>query len=683
MLFFALEIQNAPDVFGNLPALTISYVLLYVSIWMLYAMTGRVFVSGGLASLALLIFYTANFYRQMQTGQVLLPLDLNLARHIGGIFAFSNLSVHWRPVCSVLSVAVLNIPLYFVSKRIRSSIGKRAAILAVSGVFIYVSFFARFSRESALPSFIASVSANVSASVSASAPANASHNDIYREQGALLGFCSVFMAGDVDEPANYSREYMELLAAKVSEGATARQSPGNGDSRADLDNSASRDFENIANVANVANVAYPDVIIVMSESYWDPARLPNITYSEEVAPNLRALSNIATSGNVIPPVFGGMTCNTEFELLTGHSMKFTGNGDIPYYEKDTYIKQSGGRSLAAMFKANGYRTVALHTYKASFFDRDEIYPMLGFDAFIAEEDLVDALTKGSLRGQDIISDEYFCDTLIDIMANTQEPLFLFGITVQNHTPYPPDKYVTLRIQADSGGLLSDEDTEYLQTYIEGVYDADKVLGRLYDYVMASEKPTILLFFGDHLPILSQHTGIYTDLCYIGEGEMDDLPLHDAYKMHATPYVAFTNMADAELPRTWGEISPYFLGAVLADAAGIEMNLYYHFLLQAFGRFQAMNQYLYIANGSVQGAPRAYDMDMDTIMDNENDKDRDNARGDASGDVRDINMDINMDTYMQMHMDINIDNDIIEMFAALQYDNLFGEGYLDDVLSRFP
>ena len=71
-----------------------------------------------------------------------------------------------------------------------------------------------------------------------------------------------------------------------------------------------------------------------------------------------------------------------------------------------------------------------------------------------------------------------------------------------------------------------------------------------------------------------------------------------------------------------------------NAAGIEMNLYYRFLIRAFERFQAINQYFYIAGGEIYDAPR------------EDDK------------------------------------EITEMFAAVQYNKLFGEGYLDDVMSCF-
>ncbi|MCL2164193.1 MAG: sulfatase-like hydrolase/transferase [Oscillospiraceae bacterium] len=624
LLFLSLEIQNSSKSHFNLPALILSCVLLYVSLMILFALTGKVFLSGVLASLILVIFYTVNFYRQMQTGQVLLPHDLNSARYIGSIFTFADMPVHWRPVCSILCVAALHVPLFYISKRVRFSIKKRAVIFAVSGALMYLLFFTRFSQEVILTAIVANASTG------------AGFSDIYGEPGALLGFYSVGVADDMTEPEGYSPAFMETLASKVVKNIKVA---GNlkGMGGAEIGGGAEAGGRSKGNESAKEGVREekikPDVIVVLSESYWDPTVLPNITFSEDPVPNLHRLKSITTSGNVVCPTFGGMTCNAEYELLTGNSFKLVGYGDTPYYKQKTYIDRDNGRSLISMFKANGYRTVALHTYMSSFYGRNIIYPKLGFETFIASEDMPDAHLKGSLRGQEIISDEYFCDTLIETIENTTDPLFLFGITMQNHTPYFPEKYETTQIHADCGGLVSEETLEHIDTYIEGVYDADKVLGRLYEYVMESDKPIILLYFGDHLPLLTRHTEVYTDLGYISEGSLDDLSVGDAHKLYTTPYIAFSNCR--ELPPTWGEVSMFYLGAILADEAGIEKNLYYHFLSQAFERFQAMNMYLYIADGGVYDAPREED------------------------------------------------RDIIEMFTDFQYDKLFGKGYLDEAMSRIP
>jgi hypothetical protein len=141
-----------------------------------------------------------------------------------------------------------------------------------------------------------------------------------------------------------------------------------------------------------------------------------------------------------------------------------------------------------------------------------------------------------------------------------------------------------------------------------------------------------LYFGDHLPLLTRHTGIYYELGFISESDLDSLSAEERYKMYTTPYLAFSNHVD--LPATWGDASPYFLGALLADAAGIRLNYYYTFLLQAFESFQAKNDNIFIADGEISIAPLENDM-------------------------------------------------VLEMFKAFQYDRLFGNRYVDAIMTSFP
>lgn len=586
-LFLSLEIQNMSQIMSDVPALVISCVLIYLTLLFLYSTTGSVFASGFSIALTLLTFYTISFYRRMQTGQVLIPPDLYFAKHIKSVAAFTNLTLDWRVVLSVFLVILLLAPLFYISRATRLKGRPRFALLAVSGAALFFLFFTKYSREKILPMFSVDVSAK------------GDINRLYEEQGALMGFYTVGFTEASEMPEGYGKEYMDSLVAAVADKA-----------------------------GDTADGLQPDVIIIMSEAFSDINRMPNIAFSEDPTPNLtrlRAASGVA-AGYTLAPVFGGLTCNTEYELLSGNSMKYVGYGEIPYYNEETYIDTDRGRSLVGMFKKNGYRTVALHTHTGSFYDRDQLYPKLGFDEFISAEDMPDAIHKGTLHNQALIADSYFADKVVEIMENAEAPLFLFGITVENHTPYLQDKFENNHIRVDSE-LLTEEELTSVESYAEGLYDADAVLGRLYDYVMANDRPTIVVYFGDHLPFFTYNTGVYDALGYIEGSDMAGLSTEDSYKMYTTPYVAFSNYMPME---SWGEVSPYFLGALTADAAGIDKNLYYSFLMQAFERFQAMNDRISIADGVVFEK-------LDEC-------------------------------------------DIMEMFKAFQYDKLFGDDYAGTAMS---
>jgi len=66
----------------------------------------------------------------------------------------------------------------------------------------------------------------------------------------------------------------------------------------------------------------------MSESYADFNNIRELETSEPVMPFFDWLKNQpeSISGNLLVSVFGGGTCNTEFEYLTGSSMLFMNDG---------------------------------------------------------------------------------------------------------------------------------------------------------------------------------------------------------------------------------------------------------------------------------------------------------------------------------------------------------------------
>ena len=114
----------------------------------------------------------------------------------------------------------------------------------------------------------------------------------------------------------------------------------------------------------------------------------------------------------------------------------------------------------------------------------------------------------------------------------------------------------------------------LAVYMEGLRDADAMLGRLTAYFSQTEEPVLLAFYGDHLPYLGDGMRGYQDInsqVALPEAERDD-PLCS----YETPYVLWVNDAAAEvldwenavsaleLPET---ISAAFLGAAVLELTG--------------------------------------------------------------------------------------------------------------------
>ena len=76
--------------------------------------------------------------------------------------------------------------------------------------------------------------------------------------------------------------------------------------------------------------------------------------------------------------FGGGTCNTEFEYLTGNSMAFLGTGTYPY----TIYDLTRTETLSQQFKDLGYDTTAIHPNHGTNWNRENVYSAFGFDNFL-------------------------------------------------------------------------------------------------------------------------------------------------------------------------------------------------------------------------------------------------------------------------------------------------------------
>ena len=74
----------------------------------------------------------------------------------------------------------------------------------------------------------------------------------------------------------------------------------------------------------------PNIIFVQLESFFDPTEVEWLRFSEDPIPNLRKMFSEYSSGYFKVPSVGAGTANTEFEVLTGMSMRFFGPGEYPY-----------------------------------------------------------------------------------------------------------------------------------------------------------------------------------------------------------------------------------------------------------------------------------------------------------------------------------------------------------------
>lgn len=237
----------------------------------------------------------------------------------------------------------------------------------------------------------------------------------------------------------------------------------------------------------------PDIVIVQSESLFDPARLtgaPKDTY----LPNYHRLARRGLAGEMKVPTYAGGTIRTEFEVLTGLALAFFPGVQYPYFEIADQPLPGIVRTLAR----HGYRSTAIHPNSGVFWNREAAFRQIGFDRFIDER----AFSKDDIVGL-FTGDAALTDHILAELDTEGPPQLLFAITMQNHGPFdwrPGLDEKRLASQPLPPGL--DEGGAYwLRNYLYMAEDADRELGRLADALQKRKRRTLLLFYGDHLPAL--------------------------------------------------------------------------------------------------------------------------------------------------------------------------------------
>lgn len=354
----------------------------------------------------------------------------------------------------------------------------------------------------------------------------------------------------------------------------------------------------------------PNVIVVLSESFWDMTQAEHLSFSRDPLPFYHSLTEKFTSGTMLSPQYGGGTANVEFEVLTGNTMRFLPQGSVPYNQ---YIDKEVD-SLASILRRQGYATTAINPFHSWFYNSKKVYRNLGFSQYISQE-----FFEEDYEGP-YIADRAVAKYIIESGEKTQGPDFIFANTMQNHYHYYPGKFEENTIEVtgakgDSQGLL--------ETYAQGLLGADDMLKRLVEHYERSGEPTILVFFGDHLPSLGDNYQAYKDSGYLEENDPEFLN-----KMYRVPVLVWNNYLPEH--RDVLDLSPSFLGPYLLHLAERPGSAFTDYLYELSRKMPVLPpENLYSAMGisedmltnykllqydNLFGNKYAYDAIKDTIVD---------------------------------------------------------------------
>lgn len=286
----------------------------------------------------------------------------------------------------------------------------------------------------------------------------------YEDYGFPYCFsASVFNTG-IAEPNSYSEETMDKI---TNNGAITQ--------------------------AKTGRKEMPNILFIQLESFFDPYEVEFFKTSSDPIPNFRKLSEEYSSGYFKVPSVGAGTANTEFEVLTGMSMRYFGPGEYPY---KTILKKTEAESAATALKKFGYGAHALHNNGGNFYSRADVFNNIGFDSYTSKEFMnILQLTENGWAKDSILTQH-----IKNAMDSTKQQDFVFGITVQGHGDYPEEKKIENPLIRVTG--IEDEGrTNAWEYYVNQLYETDQFIGDLIQMLKDRKEPTVLVLYGDHLPTM--------------------------------------------------------------------------------------------------------------------------------------------------------------------------------------
>lgn len=528
-VFYGVDLMNGTRIL-TFPALRWlgNYLCCLLPLLLCYALTRSVLAAALLGGGAALLFGAANYFVIQFRGQPILPWDISAAltaMEVAGGYRFAL---------------------------------TRPMLLSIAGLSCAALFCLRFCsvKKSELPRahrWIERIAAGACTAllVVLLFPANLlSHMDIsvwaWNQKtsseitGTLAGFVANVQFLLVEKPEGYSEELIQQIGEEIS------------------------DLEEPEPIGTPEQ--NPTIVVVMNESLTDLQAVGDVELTTDNLPFIHSLQQSGTVlwGTAYSSVYGGNTCNSEYEFLTGNTTAFLPSGSKPYQQ---YVRKPQ-TALPSILDSYGYECTAIHPGNRTAWQRNTAYPNLGFDHFLSAKefdtprDLERGLTTDASNFEQVIYTYEHRDP--------QTPQFLFNVTIQNHGGFENQDYpTTVQVAGEEG--------RYPQTeqYLSLTKESDEAFQGLLDYFSAQEDPVVVLLFGDHWPNLE--SGFLRELL---QADPNDLSFEDLMREFQVPFLLWANYPlNIEEDGYIDSISLNYLSGLLLCAAGLEGTPYTRFLEQ--------------------------------------------------------------------------------------------------------
>ncbi len=387
-------------------------------------------------------------------------------------------------------------------------------------------------------------------------------NAFYQLNGFAVSFISNMQYLDVSKPGNYSiQKVQEILEPYIEE--SKKDEEGQADS------------------------VKPNIIVIMNEAFSDPAVLGDFETNVDYMPYIRSMTKNTVKGNLHVSVKGGNTANTEYEFLTGNSMAFLPAGSVPYQQ---YIRGEMP-TVASQLKNMGYETFSIHPYRANGWNRNKVYEYFGFETGYFKESFTNAPII-----REYTSDLATYQKIVDIYNSKTpgQPMFVFDVTMQNHSSYSKEYD---NFTPDVEVLGSNGSAKLLERYLSLIKISDEAFAQLVEYFSVVDEPTVILMFGDHQPADWVVSPIYSM-----NGNNDQNSWSESAERYQVPFILWTNydIDEAAIEQEisydfsqYGTLSVNYLSTTLFEAAGLPMSPFQLYMKDIMKDFPIMTANMFL------------------------------------------------------------------------------------------
>lgn len=513
-----------------------SSVIFIFTLW-LYAILGNRYLTVGLTFLISLGLGVATWQKMINRSEPLYPSELSMIKEL----SFMVSMIESKVVLGFLLIVIVVMALAYVFTRLQTRFiikyNRRKSYLIRFVLFITASFLLVYIANFNQPGNLLKKAYDPNAYW---IPYSQQMN--YYNNGFIGGFLFNLKVDAMVEPKGYSKAKIEELTQKYQEIAE------------EINRNRSGPIKNT------------NIIYIMNESFSDPLALNGMEITKDPIPLTRHLMENNRSGSILSQGYGGGTANIEFEALTGFSMEpMNPQLTTPYTQ--LLAKVTNFPSIVSYLNEQNYQTTAIHPYNTSMYKRQNVYQGLGFQNFINEDTMKNT---EKMESNPYISDKAAYQEVLDTLEASKGSNFIHLVTMQNHMPYG-SKYVSSEYEVN--GTENDHITS---NYLKDLSYSDQALDNFIKQIDQLAEPTIVVFWGDHLP------SVYGDVIF-NQNSLD--------KMHETPLLIYSNVnkKDKEL----GMISPIYFAPELLEVANADITGFHALLNQLQSNLPAFEKEMYL------------------------------------------------------------------------------------------